>query len=140
MEKKRISIEGNLYVETTPENWAKDIIEKYNMLPDIKTIYVGKKFVNIIKSCEIFYNINKLISFDIETENGEIELNGVVLDAIPLDERRNCYDFLFIPDFNLIKLKEIENAIGKTKYDILKIIHLGHFINMGTAKNFKLKN
>lgn len=140
MEKKRISKDGTLYIETTPEIWAKEITEKYNMLPDLKTIYVNRDLVTDEKIYEIFTKFtNRYVSFDIDTEFGEMELNGIILDVgILRDDKRNAYDFLFIPDEKIPEFLEIEKKIGK--FDLLKIIHLGHFINVGTARNFKLKN
>lgn len=139
MENKRINVDGTLYIETTPEIWAMDITKKYNMLPDLKTIYINRNLVTTEKAYEIATNTNKLISFDIDTEEGEMELNGVILDVgILRDDKRNAYDFLFIPDEKIPEFLEIEKKIGK--FDLLKIIHLGHFINVGTARNFKLKN
>lgn len=138
MEKKKISIDGNLYIETTPEIWEKEIIEKYNMLPILKSLYINSDLVTIENRKEFFNHTNKKISFDIITEYGEMELNGVILDVLPIDDKRNIYDFLFIPDSYLDEFKKIENTM-RNNYDVTNLFRLGHLINICSAKNFKLK-
>lgn len=125
---KKIKKDDVLYGEISPQQQVNDVIEKYNMLPDLKTIYTE---YSIGEGWEILQFANRYIQFDIDTESGKMRLSGVFIQLIPNDDMRNIYDQFFLPMENIYTLKKLELE-GVSKLEQLK---LGHFINIGTATN-----
>lgn len=125
---KKIKKDEVLYGEISHQQWAEDVIEKYNMLPDLKTIYTQS---TLGEGWQILQHSNRYVKFDIETENGKMTLSGVFVQYIPNEDMRNMFDQLFLPMDNVNAFLKLE----KEKASILEQLKLGHFINVGTATN-----
>lgn len=125
---KKIKKGDVLYGEISHQQWVEDVIEKYNMLPDLKTIYTESI---LGEGWDILKHSNHYVQFDIETDNGKTTLNGVFIQLIPNEDMRNIYDHFFLPMENIYTFKKLELE-GVSKLEQLK---LGHFINIGTATN-----
>lgn len=134
---KKTKTDDDLYAEISPEKWAEDTVNKLDMLHDLKTKYINFKTFDFNSNAgdkifKIISNQNKVVKFDIETENGKITLNGVYLKIIPCSEMRNQLDYFFIPIENLVAFKVLDS---KKRAGILEMLKLGHFINIGTITN-----
>jgi hypothetical protein len=125
---KKIKKDEVLYGEISHQQWVDDVIEKYNMLPDLKTKYAD---YIVGESWEILQYANRYVQFDIETENGKMTLNGVFVQFIPNEDMRNIFDQLFLPMSNVKAFIKLE----KEKAPVTEQLKLGHFINVGTATN-----
>lgn len=125
---RKIKKDGIIYGEISHQQWVDDVIEKYSMLPDLKTIYTEHV---VGDSWGILKHSNHYVQFDIETDNGKINLTGVFIQLIPNEDMRNVYDHFFLPMENIYTFKKLELE-GVSKLEQLK---LGHFINIGTATN-----
>lgn len=130
---KKIKKDGIIYGEISHQQWVDDVIEKYNMLPDLKTIYT--EYV-IGEGWNILQHSNHYVQFDIETDNGKITLYGVFIQSIPNEDMRNIFDHLFLPLKNVGKFLQLEQE----KVPESERLKLGHFINIGTATNIKKLN
>lgn len=119
-----------LYIETTPEFWAKEVIRKYNLLPDIETVFINEPSKNSEFVANLFKYYNRKISFSIQTKRGIVNLKGVFVDMLPFEEKRNCLDFIFI---NEDRISEADSSYKGFENNF----KIGHLINAGTITNLK---
>jgi hypothetical protein len=125
---KKTKQDNILYMEVSPEAWEKDVIKTLGLLHNLKTVYVTNKHSQDI--IDLYFHVNKKIKFKILTNNGDMELEGVILDILPYEHKRNVLDCLFLPlsNFHLFNPQKIieEFNVG---------VKFCHFINISSIHN-----